>query len=690
MRKNLKTRIGWKLSVALAGILAVSVFALPAGNVNAEEEEKPWMSDDYVGGYYYDEEEENATPVLSGSAGHLRFGLPDSYDAREHGQVTSVKDQGGTESCWAFATSAAMESALLSRGIYADVNTSELHTVRYTFTQVDDPLGGFNDEISYKGTNRMKQPCNVIAAYHTLAGWRGAVDEAYAPFPDTPYDNDFSPSTEDAFSGDVLHLHTAYRINTESTDDVKKAIMDYGAVTASFYWKRSFYNSSTWAYYSGPDNTQSSNHAICFVGWDDNFSRTNFNIDPGMDGAWLIKNSWGTDEGDEGFQWISYAEKSIGSTCCVILAEPADDYEYCYQYDETNISNIYRASEEVTLANIFQVKGDEQAEEVKAVSFELLSAETSYEIQIYGKLKDLSNPSGGVPMLSTPVTGVTTYAGYYTVDLPEGIKLKKGSYFSVVITLKKDGDVRYLTDCSDTAFQTVYTAHASEFQSMRYNKTTGKWQDFGKNNDVNLRIKAFTTKTEMPEESPFSDITDMNSWQYKAAKFVYDKGIMGGKGMVDDKVVFAPNAPLTRSEFVRVLYNYEGTPAVTYRPVFTDVPEGKWFTNGIMWAEENGIVKGKGSIFDVSGNATREELAVMFIHYGQYKGYDVSVKEGEGPDYDSFTDKDLVSSWAVNSFKWALSRGIMTGKNGKLDPKGKATRAECATMIKNFIQAYTE
>ena len=189
----------------------------------------------------------------------------------------------------------------------------------------------------------------------------------------------------------------------------------------------------------------------------------------------------------------------------------------------------------------------------------------------------------------------------------------------------------------------------------------------------------------------FADIKYGN-WQYKAAKAVYDKGYMTGTGSLNGRVVFTPNLEINRSQFVTALYSMEGKPEVTYKQQFFDVKNGDWFAKPVTWASDNGIVAGNpdGS-YGVNGKATREQLALMFYKYAQYKNYDVSVKAST--TLDGFTDAGKVSSWAVTAVKWAVERGIISGKGNeseglRINPKQGATRIECAAMMNRFDEVY--
>lgn len=187
----------------------------------------------------------------------------------------------------------------------------------------------------------------------------------------------------------------------------------------------------------------------------------------------------------------------------------------------------------------------------------------------------------------------------------------------------------------------------------------------------------------MPVAEQFSDV-NKSSWQYPYVKYVVDNGLMAGKGKTaNGSIIFEPNANMTREQFVQVLYSREGKPAAAYSGKFADVPQGKWYTDAIMWATENGIVAGRGEVFGVDAPITREEMVVMLHQYFRYKG-----PELEGiSNIRIYKDSFQVSDWAVRSMQWAVYYKIIAGQGDLLAPKAYATRAEAATMIKAFIES---
>ena len=181
---------------------------------------------------------------------------------------------------------------------------------------------------------------------------------------------------------------------------------------------------------------------------------------------------------------------------------------------------------------------------------------------------------------------------------------------------------------------------------------------------------------------PFTDVPN-DIWYRESVEYVYKHSIMTGK----NDTHFEPESPLKRSEFCTILHRMEGKPDITYKNIFPDVPDGLWYTDGIIWAYENGIVTGHGDgYFRGEDFITREQMALMMYRYGLYKKYTMSLE----CDLSSYPDYQEVSSYAKEAMQWAVADEIITGKeDGKLlDPLGKATRAECATIIKRFCEKF--
>lgn len=181
--------------------------------------------------------------------------------------------------------------------------------------------------------------------------------------------------------------------------------------------------------------------------------------------------------------------------------------------------------------------------------------------------------------------------------------------------------------------------------------------------------------------TPFTDLSSTD-WYYSYVTYAYKRGLLSGVSAD----VFAPKTSVTRAMLATILYRLADSPSMTANIPFTDVPAGQWYSTPVTWAVGAGVVNGVGeNKFVPAAPITREQLAVMLRNYalsylGQQDPGTVSTA--------SFQDKNLISSWANDSVRWAVGQGILAGRDdGRLDPSGTATRAEVCTILQRFIKA---
>lgn len=180
-------------------------------------------------------------------------------------------------------------------------------------------------------------------------------------------------------------------------------------------------------------------------------------------------------------------------------------------------------------------------------------------------------------------------------------------------------------------------------------------------------------------QNPFTDVNE-NDWFFDAVQYTNENGIFSGITSSS----FEPNTPVTRAMMVAVLYRAEGSPTADTNSKFADVSPEAYYAQAVVWAEENNIVYGfSDTVFAPEQNITREQIAAIMERYADYKGQTTD----EAGDLTQFTDNDSISWWAVENVRWAVGRGIISGKgNNILDPLGNATRAEIASIIMRFIE----
>ena len=168
---------------------------------------------------------------------------------------------------------------------------------------------------------------------------------------------------------------------------------------------------------------------VAIVGWDDNYSRYNFTTIPPANGAFIIKNSWGSDYGDQGFFYISYYDTKVGSYNAIFTAESDQNYDTIYQYDPLGwVGSFGGTSNTGWGANIFT---SNLSENLSAVSFYASGINMTYEIYIY------KNPNNG-PINTTGYSFmekgiISGPPGYYTKVISPEVALKAHDRFSVVM-----------------------------------------------------------------------------------------------------------------------------------------------------------------------------------------------------------------------------------------------------------------
>lgn len=184
-------------------------------------------------------------------------------------------------------------------------------------------------------------------------------------------------------------------------------------------------------------------------------------------------------------------------------------------------------------------------------------------------------------------------------------------------------------------------------------------------------------------ENVFLDVSE-DDWFYNGVMYVYEKELMIGM----TEVTFAPNGKVRRSEFATILHRMAGEPEVEYSLKFSDVKDGIWYTDGILWGSENGIILGYSTgEFGINDNISREQMAVLMYRYADAMGYDVNLYSR----LDDYKDASNISSYAVEAMEWAVGNGIISGvSKDSLAPKGEATRAQCATIIQRFNERYSK
>lgn len=440
--------------------------------------------------------------------------LPSSYGSYTEIKNTypNTRNQNPYGTCWAHAATATAEFDLVkNHGLNkSNADFSELQ-LAYLNYHTNKEMPGLDGDKVYIPSNAPKGYLDVGGNFyysmHTLAQWKCFSYESNMKYSNVVSNKSYNPWYSISSWADNTYHNAAQLRNVRMLSikndpaAVKQAIMDYGAVYISYNHDSRYYSLNGYSLYYNP-NKVNTNHDVVIVGWDDNIPRTSFpaGARPSSNGAWLVRNSWSTNQSagsEHTYFYMSYDEASLNSTAYAVDFERYWEDDNIYQHDgSTTHTSVYTNS----VANVFTASSsmDRNSEKLDSVMASFMFAENvNYKIEVYKNLTS-SLPRSG--KLAATVTGRTTAKGIYTIDLNTDIYLFPGERFSIVISTS-DGTSKYF-DVESSHEATYYqngvqnawfTTVASADKGESYIYKNGTWTDVTANGYGNVCIKAITS-----------------------------------------------------------------------------------------------------------------------------------------------------------------------------------------------------
>ncbi len=323
--------------------------------------------------------------------------LPSSLDWRDAGGVTPVKNQGVCGSCWAFAALGDLESKVLIEEEQT-LDLSEQNLLSCNFYGYNCALGGN----PLQSTNHLAKEGGSLESCAVYMGANGI-----------PCKSSCQP---------VKKL-TEWRLVAEDTASIKSALYQYGPMYTAMYSSDPAFSAYTGGVYDY-GGSEEADHAVLIAGWDDSL---------GENGAWIVKNSWGTGWGMDGYFHIAYGAAQIGTSTAVVSSYADSDPSHTlFSYDEGGLTNMVGYGAETGWGAVRFTPTSNGT--LRYVHFWTVSTNASYQINIYDGVN-----GGTMGNLLTTQSGACSEFGYYRVELSSPVLVTAGDDFVVAVRFVTPG-----------------------------------------------------------------------------------------------------------------------------------------------------------------------------------------------------------------------------------------------------------
>ncbi len=434
-----------------------------------------------------------------------------------------IKDQQQTSSCWAFAALSSLETNLALANYKNGTNTSKVYDYSERHMEYATSRIFENNEVNSIGYNRVVgSGGNWDLASSYLTNGSGAINEAEMPFENNEDSIDISEIQGKTIASQVYDTaefadYNSFLLDENESNEIKNQIknhiQNYGAVYGGIEAGGSFFSMSKISSNGTVSVGRGSyaDHAISIIGWDDNYSKSNWDefeeiYRPTSDGAWIARNSWGEEAGDNGLIYISYEDKTLSlSLSGIMKSTDTVEYENIYQYDYYYPNSEDVCGEKMMLCNVF----DRKTSETEYLTQVSLHVPGTYTCRVFVNPNGTGKSKNDLQLVSLKAGESETFnAGYHTLEFAEPIEITSNQFAVAIEISSIDGSSVYGSyvkkDSNLYSSVEIQTGKCFKLDSWEYRNEDNwsGWEDLSEDEYIpkNSTIKAFTT-SELIDES---------------------------------------------------------------------------------------------------------------------------------------------------------------------------------------------
>ncbi|MDR0950909.1 MAG: S-layer homology domain-containing protein [Candidatus Ancillula sp.] len=631
--------------------------------------------------------------------------LPSSYDTRltHPTWISPVRNQGQFGTCWAHAVTALGYAS----GVRQNLKGIAPLSVKQLVYSVYNNAGNWGEKPT-SGKTAMTSGGN---AYQTSAAWAngyGPVLDSQFPYPtnmDTTVDStpltSFSQINQSKFDLTERQLlpvpndHKGH-LNLTNLNLIKQSVINNGAVYVAYNAGSSYeaqtanYNSATYGWYNS--KTATADHAVTIVGYDDNYSASNFNTQAPGNGAFIVQNSWGSSWGKQGYFYLSYYDNTLDEIEELNLSSKlTNETIQSYDFSQGNGYLAYSGSKSTQFAN--QYTSPAKYSQLEKVSFSTQVPGTSGTVYIYASsdLKDYAKSLSGALVAKQNYNFNLT--GYHQITLSRPVGLPASTKYTVVVKANvTSGEAK-----ASAEYKNNNKFSLGAGQSFSYYE--GHWLDMNKDSKWesegygNFDIRTYfvngasasrnTIKVVNSGTPAFKDLKGHGSSDKAAIKWLYNYGITTGM-KVGKKLYYQPSGSVTRLQMALFLYRLAGQPSVSGMvksdSIFKDMKKhGSSDVNAVTWLVNQGVTTGtSGSTYSPNGLVTRQQMALFMWRLSGQAG---------SSSYSKFKDIKKLDSKSQTAIKWMAKQKVTTGtdpKGTKYAPTNLVSRVAMALFIQRL------